>query len=72
MLQISSVHLLTGIISERCQALFVRKENEQLKYRVQELEARTKKNSSNSHLPPSSDRFANTRSSRQPSGNKFA
>ncbi|WP_395857621.1 IS66 family transposase zinc-finger binding domain-containing protein [Anoxybacillus ayderensis] len=35
----------------------LRKENEQLTYRVQELEARTKKNSSNSHLPPSSDRF---------------
>ncbi|OXB88081.1 hypothetical protein B9L21_09385 [Geobacillus uzenensis] len=27
----------------------LRKENEQLKYRVQELEARTKKNSSNSN-----------------------
>ncbi|MEB3752217.1 IS66 family transposase [Geobacillus icigianus] len=46
------------------------KENERLRGRIQELEARTKKNSSNSHLPPSSDRFARPRSSRKPSGKK--
>ena len=45
----------------------LRKENEQLTYPVQELEARTKKNSSHSHLPPSSDLFEKKRSSREPS-----
>ncbi|OAO79874.1 Mobile element protein [Anoxybacillus flavithermus] len=35
----------------------LRQENQQWKARIAELEARTKKNSTNSHFPPSSDRF---------------
>ncbi|KJE28814.1 zinc-finger binding domain of transposase IS66 family protein [Geobacillus kaustophilus] len=45
----------------------LRQENQQRKTRIAELEARTKKNSTNSHLPPSSDRFAAKSPSRQPS-----
>ncbi|KAF0993613.1 IS66 family transposase [Geobacillus sp. TFV-3] len=45
----------------------LRQENQQLKTRIAELEARTKKNSTNSHLPPSSDRFAAKSPSRQSS-----
>ncbi|KAF0994589.1 Initiation-control protein YabA [Geobacillus sp. TFV-3] len=45
----------------------LRQENQQLKTRIAELEARTKKNSTNSHLPPSSDRFVAKSPSRQPS-----
>ena len=46
----------------------LRQENQKLKARIAELEARTKKNSTNSHLPPSSDRFVAKSPSRQPSG----
>ncbi|ANB60766.1 IS66 family transposase [Anoxybacteroides amylolyticum] len=45
----------------------LRQENQKLKARIAELEARTKKNSTNSHLPPSSDRFVAKSPSRQPS-----
>ncbi|ALA70928.1 transposase [Geobacillus stearothermophilus 10] len=45
----------------------LRQENQQLKARIAELEARTKKNSTNSHFPPSSDRFGAKSPSRPPS-----
>ncbi|GGJ65293.1 regulator of replication initiation timing [Anoxybacillus voinovskiensis] len=46
----------------------LRQENQQLKARIAELEVRTKKNSTNSHFPPSSDRFVEKSPSRQTSG----
>ncbi|MBE2935982.1 transposase [Anoxybacillus flavithermus] len=46
----------------------LRQENQQLKARIAGLEARTKKNSTNSHLPPFSDRFVAKSPSRQTSG----
>ncbi|KJE28131.1 transposase domain protein [Geobacillus kaustophilus] len=45
----------------------LRQETQQWKARIAELEACTKKNSTNSHLPPSSDRFVAKSPSRQPS-----
>ncbi|WP_033026763.1 IS66 family transposase, partial [Geobacillus sp. CAMR5420] len=45
----------------------LRQENQQWKARIAELEARTKKNSTNSHFPPSSDRFEAKSPSRPPS-----
>src|SRR5450631_1384840 len=51
----------------------LKKQVEELSVQVKQLESRLAKDSHNSHLPPSSDRFgkpAKTKSLRQPSGKK--